>query len=203
MNNSVQKTKRFLLLAVTLLLTVLAAFSMSYTFVEATPEQSSDITVAGASVRIADDGGSGLRFTARISSAKFEEWKIGETDGYTTGMLLIPSDMLAGDLTSDTENVNKEDTTEVWKKVTVDSEEYAQSSVYLYDIPLASYSRKITARAYVKDGDNILYYSAPFEASIGDVALRSSQQKHPEFPWLHIYIKGIEMTRRSSQSLWK
>ncbi len=118
----------------------------------------------GASIRLADDGKSGIRFHVKLKADTANDGVTingtnytynAETrnfDGLTTGILVIPADKLAGaELTvGETYNgarpANVKDEQCVWSFNTEDS--CYEATAYVYNIPETSYDREFTFRGY-------------------------------------------------------
>lgn len=121
--------------------------------------------VQGASVRMAADGNSGIRFAVCYHDGAYANVE-------ESGTLVIPKDVL-GDNALDVNNAEarKIDTTEVWMDyVDEDTQEsYQRSIAYLYGIPAASYSRTLSVCGYIKINGEYIYTEVK-EYSIYDTA---------------------------------
>lgn len=130
----------------------------------------------GSSVR--KDTPVGIRFGIVIDKDVYEQI-IVDTSGtvksnVSTGILVLPSDLVNGDLASSA-NVSDEDTSNLWYAYVDDNgneTNYMVSYVYLWDIPEMSYNRYISFCGYVKIGDET-YYTKTLERSPASVVLKA------------------------------
>lgn len=139
------------------------------------------ITTGGASIRLAEDDTSGIRFPVYINA---EEYEANKENISETGVLLLPSDKLSSgaQLTLDTALVQKGETTGNWETSTVENHTSDKVSiVYLYGIPEGSYDREITARGYIKLTDGSVIYSDVVERSIMYVATKALEDTSAEW----------------------
>ena len=120
----------------------------------------------GVSVRLVSPDG--LRFTTYINDGYIAELNATYGAGnYEFGTLIIPSAMLDGELTADTEQVLDVPRT-VWGD---NSEGYKTFNAALVGIPESFYGVNITARAYVKPiGGAYIYSESSLENSLARVA---------------------------------
>ena len=107
--------------------------------------------IDGGSVRMEEPYG--MRFSADYSKTLFE----GETlkDGYEAGVLLVKTAELQGELVIGTEN-SKNVTAKVWDTQKGGEKHYRLNAV-LSNIPEADFATQVTARAYLKSGDEVTY----------------------------------------------
>ena len=153
--------------------------------------ETADIYMAdGAAVRYKEQeetDRSGIRFDAFVSS----EYK-SENPSAAYGMLLIPASELGeGALTKETAGaIDKE--TEVWRAES-DTEGYDKFSTVLYNIPESAYGTVIAARAYIENGEDVVYAEQTIERSIAQVASEAVAEgdDHEE---LLAYIDGALKT---------
>ena len=135
----------------------------------------------GASIRLVEDGKSGIRFHVRVLADSY----LGETiNSLQTGMLVIPTDKLGGvELTHVNTRDNytplgakaaDENTTGQWQETVDDGVSYMESLVYVYNIPEDSYDRGFTFRGYVKYNGAYYYTSTPESRSITYVAMQAN-----------------------------
>ncbi len=133
------------------------------------------IKTAGASVRLSErvegeTDRSAIRFDFNVTSeflAKFIGNNGSFKTGVTSGVLLIPQNMLDGELDLSADE-------SVVEKVTLKAGDWAveddtaTAMVYLYNFPSTQFKRVICARAYIADGDTV-YYSDTLERSLEQV----------------------------------
>ena len=108
--------------------------------------------IQGASVRISDDGYSGIRFTATV-----EEAYLTGLGGYDSmGILVVPTELLGeNSLEAGVENV-----VDIPATVFATGEEgYKTFNAVIYNVPEEDYGTEISARAYVKKTDGSYVYS--------------------------------------------
>lgn len=145
-----------------------------------------EFKMSGASIRYKeseDDANNGIRFGVQANDTLWQ--KLSADTNAVAGTLIIPTDMLEGELKIDNENaVNAvtygEETAEAenvkisaWKR-TVNGD--VQSIVYLTGIPKTSYNRSLTAIGYIDwdgDGTDVEYTTDFVSLSIADVALKT------------------------------
>ena len=147
----------------------------------------------GASIRLADDGKSGIRFHVRVTSneegtvaLEGNTYSADEFKALTTGILVIPSDKLASgeELTIEgatnqyasgakAANVTGEEC--VWNLKSDEDGYFYEATAYVYNIPESSYDRDFTFRGYYSlDGKNYVYTeNANNERSVSYVALQA------------------------------
>ena len=132
----------------------------------------------GASIRLENDAnGNGIRFPVRLA---LKDYMDNSDFIVETGTLIVPkTHYTAGCLTVEnalTENsvVEKVETTQDWFKRTIvdanlQTTEYAESLVYLYNIPALQLDEEFYVRGYVKTATDIVY-SAMIDRSMSEVA---------------------------------
>ena len=125
----------------------------------------------GASVRLVNDiHGPGVKFHIWMTLDEFDCYGSinGDTltldSGYTTGTIILPHYLLKGDeltygyVASNGAKAHCEYTNNLWHKVEIDHLWYAESVVYLYNIPESQYGTEMAVRGVVfKDGEPIRY----------------------------------------------
>ena len=125
----------------------------------------------GASVRLVNDiHGPGVKFHIWMTLDEFDCYGSinGDTltldSGYTTGTIILPHYLLKGDeltygyVASNGAKAHCEYTNNLWHKVEIDHLWYAESVVYLYNIPENQYGTEMAVRGVVfKDGEPIRY----------------------------------------------
>lgn len=162
-----RNNRRSILLALALSATCAAVYGVklqaSYASADVNAE---NYFIPGASVRIDADGENGIKFPVYMTVDAYENMG----DVLETGTLVIPTDILDGELTVETENASKAVTTDGWGKVTDGGTEYYSSLAYLWDIPVSSYTREITAVGYLKYSDTEYVYTEPVSKSFNEVA---------------------------------
>ncbi|MBQ7368998.1 MAG: hypothetical protein IJW60_04775 [Clostridia bacterium] len=113
------------------------------------------IMAAGASVRVKYDENNaaeaqdknGIRFATYLKN-------VAASDIAESYALIIPTDLISGALTAETEGVKKEDLAGKWYSYTDATEgEVLRSMVVLYDVAKPSYSRNVTVETYVRLND--------------------------------------------------
>ena len=123
--------------------------------------------VDGASVKI---DGTGIRFQSLIKKTYYD----GLAEGKKTGIAIIPADLLQGEL-----NQNTDKAMLLYAAAQAhDDEKYAGYYVYNYaltDIPETSFGRKITARAFVKNGEEYIWADNVQSRSLAYVASAALQ----------------------------
>ncbi len=139
------------------------------------------LTLDGASVRVKasaeDTTDNGVRFRVGMTMELYNELLNAEGTGFregvTTGTLLIPTDLLEGDLTLSTKDATKQDTTTKWYQHQEEGEETTsmKSMVYLWDIPEEIYGSDISAVGYIQDTvNNTVTYTEQVNRSMSWVA---------------------------------
>ncbi len=123
--------------------------------------------VDGASVKI---DGTGIRFQSLIKKTYYD----GLAEGKKTGIAIIPADLLQGELNQSTDKAML-----LYAAAQAhDDEKYAGYYVYNYaltDIPETSFGRKITARAFVKNGEEYIWADNVQSRSLAYVASAALQ----------------------------
>ena len=126
----------------------------------------------GASIRLKranDETGNGIKFTVSLPKAQYEQ--ILATDPNAQfGTLLIPADLVGGDLTVNTNLVSKAIANERMNEKTVDGVEYVYWVAYLWNIAEKNYSREIAARGYIEYSGNVVYTVVSEDRSLSRVA---------------------------------
>lgn len=174
-----------------LLLATVCFLSLFFVRSVSAQTETADIYMAdGAAVRYKEQeetDRSGIRFDAFVSS----EYKSENPDA-AYGMLLIPASELGeGALTKETAGaIDKE--TEVWRAES-ETEGYDKFSTVLYNIPENAYGTVIAARAYIENGEDVVYAEQTIERSIAQVASEAVAEgdDHEE---LLAYIDGALKT---------
>ncbi len=108
-----------------------------------------------------DDNHNGLRFVVKAPEAT--ELPQGTTK---TGTLVIPTELLEGELTVDTADVHDFDTTAAWNVY----DDGAYSYAYFWNMSEFSYNVEMTYRAYIVMGGET-YYTETATTSLAEVAL--------------------------------
>lgn len=123
--------------------------------------------VDGASVKI---NGTGIRFQSLIKKTYYD----GLAEGKKTGIAIIPADLLQGELDQRTDKAML-----LYAAAQAhDDEKYAGYYVYNYaltNIPETSFGRKITARAFVKNGEEYIWADNVQSRSLAYVASAALQ----------------------------
>lgn len=109
-----------------------------------------------------DENRNGLRFVVKAPNAT--ELPEGTTE---TGTLVIPTDLLSGDLTVNTADVHKFVTTEAWN---IYEDDGAYTYAYFWNMSEFSYNVEMTYRAYIVMGGET-YYTETATTSLAEVAL--------------------------------
>lgn len=127
----------------------------------------------GASIRLSSDAdGDGIRFSMLMTKELYDQLT-ANGNAPVFGTLLIPEDMINGELTKDTAYVSNTTTNDILMNVTIEGVEYIRWTVYLWDVPEMSRSRGFCARGYINI-DGTYFYTAEKEArSISWVAQQS------------------------------
>ena len=128
--------------------------------------------VQGGSVRLVDDAhGAGVKFHVIMTLEEFDNYgtidgdKLTLDSGYTTGTVILPYSLLKGDeltvgyVASNGAKAHCEPTTNLWKKVTIGGIDYAESVVYLYNIPDTDYGTEIAVRGVIFKNDTPIKYT--------------------------------------------
>ncbi len=168
--------------------------------ISATAEEltyTTDMYCDGASIRLADDGKSGIRFHVRVNATSDKSVTLnGVTydqtafNALTKGILVIPQDLLgenelsiAGATIGYTANgktvkaANVTDSSWYFKSETTDGETnyYYEATAYVYNIPESSYEKDFAFRGYyVADGEYI-YSQDTQSRALSYVAVRAKQ----------------------------
>ena len=137
----------------------------------------------GASIRLVEDGKSGIRFHVRVPAESYLGQNINSLQ---TGMLVIPTDKLGGvELTHAKTRDNytplgakaaDESTSGKWRETVDNGVSYMESLVYVYNIPEDSYDRGFTFRGYLKYNENYYYTAIPESRSITYVAMKANHE---------------------------
>ena len=126
----------------------------------------------GAAIRLKrenDETGNGIRFTVSLPKAQYEQILAADPNAQF-GTLLIPADLVKGDLTVNTNLVSKAIANERMNEKTVDGVEYVYWVAYLWNIAEKNYSREIAARGYIEYSGNVVYTVVSEDRSISRVA---------------------------------
>jgi len=174
------KTKKIVTLTAAMALTLACGAA----FMGNTETNALVFDMRGASIRYQESENvkdNGIRFGVYTDATTYANFT-ADTNA-VVGTLILPTDMLDGDLTIDNADAinaitNGTDVT-AEENVTVSAwaeaeEGYMESIVYLTDIPKASYNRSLTARGYIDwngDGTNVQYTTDSVSIAIADVAL--------------------------------
>ena len=151
------KLRRLFVIAITFVL--LSLFAVSFKVAANAVETSELITVQGAQIRTT--GNAGIRFVAKEEYEGTNEtaWGIilayGEAeanDEFVIGGTVNGKAVLKGEVTSTKEGV---------------------FTATLYNVPTDAYAQVVTARAYVVDGDKVVYSQNVAVKSLAEVALKA------------------------------
>ena len=126
----------------------------------------------GASIRLKranDETGNGIKFTVSLPKAQYEQILAADPNAQF-GTLLIPADLVEGDLTVNTNLVSKAIANERMNEKTVDGVEYVYWVAYLWNIAEKNYSREIAARGYIEYSGNVVYTVVSEDRSLSRVA---------------------------------
>ncbi len=126
----------------------------------------------GASIRLRranDETGNGIKFTVSLPKAQYEQILAADPNAQF-GTLLIPADLVEGDLTVNTNLVSKAIANERMNEKTVDGVEYVYWVAYLWNIAEKNYSREIAARGYIEYSGNVVYTVVSEDRSLSRVA---------------------------------
>ena len=126
----------------------------------------------GASIRLKranDETGNGIKFTVSLPKAQYEQILAADPNA-KFGTLLIPADLVEGDLTVNTNLVSKAIANESMNEKTVDGVEYVYWVAYLWNIAEKNYSREIAARGYIEYSGNVVYTVVSEDRSLSRVA---------------------------------
>ena len=126
----------------------------------------------GASIRLKranDETGNGIKFTVSLPKAQYEQILAADPNAQF-GTLLIPADLVEGDLTVNTNLVSKAIANESMNEKTVDGVEYVYWVAYLWNIAEKNYSREIAARGYIEYSGNVVYTVVSEDRSLSRVA---------------------------------
>lgn len=117
----------------------------------------------GASIRLSSDAdGDGIRFSMLMTKELYDQLT-ANGNAPVFGTLLIPEDMINGELTKDTAYVSNTTTNNILQEVTLEGVECVRWIVYLWDIPEMSRSRGFCARGYINI-DGTYFYTTEKEA---------------------------------------
>lgn len=135
----------------------------------------------GASIRLVEDGKSGIRFHVRVLA---DSYLGNNINSLQTGMLVIPTDKLGGVDLTHANTINQKtpfdakaadkNTSGKWNLTVDEGVSYMESLVYVYNIPEDSYDRGFTFRGYVKYNENYYYTATPESRSITYVAMKAN-----------------------------
>lgn len=114
-----------------------------------------------ASIRYNDP--KGIRFETTYSATDFSAY-----ENYTFGTLVIPSNLLDGELTHETANVQDIRKIDWYEDGSSENEKVMRS--VLTNIPTASLGRELSARSYYFDGTSYTYSDITVERSIAQTA---------------------------------
>lgn len=146
-------------------------------------ENSAYYTVRGASVRIVDPVG--IRFHVIVEKSVYDQVLTQDgvlKEGVTTGTLVIPADLLDGELTLSTTKAENAVTNELWsveKDQSGVATGYMKSLVYLHDIPEASLNRTLAVRGYATVDGQTYYTQTVLRSpvSVAVAACNSNEEK--------------------------
>lgn len=149
---------------------MLTSFTMGVVVADQTVTANADaplVTIVdGGSVRTAEPYG--MRFSADYSTTLFDGLQLKE--GYEAGILLAKTADLKGELVIGTEG-SKNVTAMVW-----DTEKGAENcyrlNAVMIDIPETDFATYVTARAYLKNGEDVTY-TASVSRNVAQVASRA------------------------------
>ena len=126
----------------------------------------------GAAIRLKrenDETGNGIRFTVSLPKAQYEQILAADPNAQF-GTLMIPANLVKGDLTVNTNLVSKAIANERMNEKTVDGVEYVYWVAYLWNIAEKNYSREIAARGYIEYSGNVVYTVVSEDRSLSRVA---------------------------------
>ena len=154
---------------------------------KASAATTTDMYCDGASIRLADDGKSGIRFHVRVTANEDGSVSLNGTqydkagfETLTKGILVIPTDKL-----SDEEELTVEGATTayvsgakaanpsdlVWT-LRFDESWFYEATAYVYNIPESSYDREFSFRGYYVNADGDYIYTADTDSrSLSYVAI--------------------------------
>ena len=120
--------------------------------------------IEGASVKL---NSTGIRFQSKVKKSYYDNL----AEGKQTGVMIIPSDLFDGELNENTENA---------MLVNAVAQPNEENGYYIYnfvltDIPETSFGRKISARAFVKDGEKYIWADNVQNRSLAYVASAALQ----------------------------
>lgn len=184
--------KKILITALGVLCCLLAGVALIFapTFkmtAKASAATTTDMYCDGASIRLADDGKSGIRFHVRVTANEDGSVSLNGTqydkagfEALTKGILVIPTDKL-----SDEEELTVEGATTayvsgakaanpsdlVWT-LRFDESWFYEATAYVYNIPESSYDREFSFRGYYVNADGDYIYTADTDSrSLSYVAI--------------------------------
>ena len=181
------------------LLCACMSLAVSFTSVfNAKAATTESIKCDGASIRVPSDETdtkSGIRFHIRIDIAGKDanvvldgvEYTQDEFKKIRAGIVVIPTNMLSGELTVETKNSAKNEEN-AWKQKEKNGQWYLEKTVYIYNIPATSYEREFSFRGYyVNDNgtedvtdDTYVYTQDTQSRSVAYVAVNSKYYKEDE-----------------------
>lgn len=136
------------------LLTAFTAFNGYSAKADETLSETNVAMRVGASVRIEDPAG--IRFRGEVNAKYFTDGVLNEN--YTVGMLIVPSQLLEGELTvGSAKAVNKQVEKFDLNATENVSDGMVAFNVAMVDVPEKYYTTDLTARAYVFDGEKHEY----------------------------------------------
>ena len=151
------------------LLTAFTAFNGYSAKADETLSETNVAMRVGASVRIEDPAG--IRFRGEVNAKYFTDGVLNEN--YTVGMLIVPSQLLEGELTvGSAKAVNKQVEKFDLNAIEDVSDGMVAFNVAMVDVPEKYYTTDLTARAYVYNGEKYEYSAIENmqTRSIGQVA---------------------------------
>lgn len=162
---------------------VVGGFSLKADVAEA-GSSGENYLIGGASVRLVNDHhGPGVKYHVWMTLDEFDRYGSinGDTltldSGYTTGTIVLPAHLLKGDdltfgyTAANGAKAHCEYTNKLWHKVEIDHLWYAESIVYMHNIPASQYGTEMAVRGVVfKDGEPIRYTQQENHISMSYVA---------------------------------
>lgn len=146
----------------------------SYTIEDVQADHSIEVTfkkifymVPGASIRLADEAA--LRFVTEVSEEFLDDLEAKNID-YSLGTLIVPEDLVEGELTRETSKV-KNIVQTMWQDDFFDhTEGYHVMTGVLTNIPEANYSRDLAGRVYIQIGGETIYTNYTKETNVRSLA---------------------------------
>ena len=186
-------TKYLLLFLMTLSLMMFVVVSLSDNTENTVKAQSQSITIENsASVRL--EGKSGLRFTATVDRSYYDGL---DSESKKAGIIVIPQNLLEGELTVQTDKVLNIEKTVWYEQPT--AEHYKFSGV-ITDIPETDYGTALTARAYLFNGSDYVYSSETVTRSVAQVASYALKEGESSEILLNYVDKAVKKFQAENNS---